>query len=267
MPLGFSLIAHAVMTTTLMSPLATAVQYIQLDEDTTIYQLAQQFATTTQQIQQLNHLKTMPTTLKARQTLKLPADHILVKPTHQSLPDFLAQHNLSIEMIRQFNPYLTLDVRQQYIAVSNKGMAHLAPPLLSQLLPPPPIQIAASQHLQQEQPPRKQAISKPQQSTAYTPGQCTAYAYEQRVKRHLPIPTDWGDAKYWAARAQQAGYTVSNQPRVNAILVSQEGAHGHVAIVEACEPNAIRVSEMNYQGEGVVSSRVINNPSAYQYIY
>ncbi|MCS4487323.1 CHAP domain-containing protein [Staphylococcus americanisciuri] len=266
MLLDFPLIANVFVSTTLMSS-STSTQNVQLTEDTTIYQLAQQFATTTQHIQELNHIKSIPLTFKMHQILKLPADHILVKPAHQTLPDFLAHHKLSIAQIQKFNPHLIPNESQQYIAISNKGMAHLSLPLLAQLLPSPPTHKISSQHAQQEQSTYKQVLPIHQYNNAYTPGQCTAYAYEQRAKRHLPIPTYWGDAKYWAMHAQQSGYTVSNQPRVNAILVSQEGVHGHVAIVEACDHNSIRVSEMNWQGEGIVSTRLINNPSAYQYIY
>ncbi|PNZ84273.1 CHAP domain-containing protein [Staphylococcus microti] len=256
---------------TLMSPPAAATQHVELSEDTTIYQLAQQFATTTRRIQQLNHLNDRHEHFKSHQTLTLPADDILMKPANESLSDFLSQQKLSLNAIQQFNPFLNLSDDQQYIAVSNKGMAHLTPPSLSQLIPmsqtfsqsPPTMEMPFEPSLQHTD------VSSQDMSfnNGYTPGQCTAYAFEQRQLRQRPIPNNWVDAKYWAMHAQQAGYTVSHQPRVNAILVSQEGAYGHVAIVEACYRNGIRVSEMNWQGEGIVSTRFINNPTAYQYIY
>ena len=256
---------------TLMAPPTAATQHVQLTDDTTIYQLAQQFATTTRRIQQLNHLNDTHEHFKPHQTLTLPADDILMKPANETLSDFLSQRKLSLNAIQQFNPFLNLSDDQQYIAVSNKGMAHLTVPLLSQLIPtsrtlpqiPSPMEISSDASLQ-----HTDVFSQDMSSNnGYTPGQCTAYAFEQRRLRQLPIPNDWGDAKYWAMHAQEAGYTVSHQPRVNAILVSQEGAYGHVAIVEACYRHGVRVSEMNWQGEGIVSTRFINNPTAYQYIY
>lgn len=248
-------LSHIFMVATLLSHPSTMIQQVSLPNDTTIYQLAQQFATTSECIKQLNYMTQTPRYLKKYETLKLPADHILMKPPHQTLPNFLHNQHISYDTFHKFNPY-NLHGDVQYIAISNKGMAHLSLPDLSQLLPNSTKYDTSPKTMPAEQ-----------IENTYISGQCTSYVFEQRRQRHRPISNNWGDAKYWAIHAQEAGYTVSNRPRANAILVSQEGRYGHVAIVEACHKHTILISEMNWQGEGVISQRVISNIGDYQYIY
>ncbi|UXR78757.1 MULTISPECIES: CHAP domain-containing protein [unclassified Staphylococcus] len=251
------IISHIFMVATLLSRSSEMTQQVSLPNDTTIYQLAQKFATTLERIKQLNPMLKTPQQLKKHETIKLPADHILLKPPHQTLTYFLHTHHISYDAFQKFNPY-NLQDDVQYIAISNKGMAHLSLPHLVDLLPNPTKYTSSLQTMT--------TASQPIKNT-YIPGQCTSYVFEQRLQRHLPISNDWGDAKYWAIHAQEAGYTVSRHPRVNAILVSQQGPYGHVAIVEACHGSTIRISEMNWQGEGIVSQRLISNDGDYQYIY
>ncbi len=98
---------------------------------------------------------------------------------------------------------------------------------------------------------------------AYPWGQCTWWSYERRHQLGLSTGSYFGDARSWGASAQSLGYWVDNQARaVGDVLVfapGQEGAdgyYGHVAIVEAVNPDgSIRISESNAKGLGVISQR------------
>ncbi|WHI60742.1 LysM peptidoglycan-binding domain-containing protein [Mammaliicoccus lentus] len=98
----------------------------------------------------------------------------------------------------------------------------------------------------------------------YTSGQCTYYAFSKRPD----IGSTWGNANNWANAAAQSGYTVNNTPSAGAILQSTAGGYGHVAYVENVNSDgSLQVSEMNYQGVGVVSSRTISASAAKAYNY
>jgi len=93
----------------------------------------------------------------------------------------------------------------------------------------------------------------------YSPGYCTWYAKQRRPD----LPNNLGNAITWVARAQAQGIQTGSAPRVGAI--GQQG--NHVVFVEAVNPDGtVLISEMNYKGYGVVSSRIAP-ASAFQYIY
>lgn len=84
-------------------------------------------------------------------------------------------------------------------------------------------------------------------------GYCTYYVAQ---KRFIP----WsGNAISWLANARAYGYETGSTPRVGAIIATNEGgATGHVGMVDAVDDDQITVSEMNYRGFGVISSRTIS---------
>jgi len=80
-------------------------------------------------------------------------------------------------------------------------------------------------------------------------GQCTTHA-ARRFDTVAPEPgVNWrGNAKYWYANADEAGWVVSpalRDARPGAVVV-WDGNAGHVAFVEAVMPEGIYVSEMNW---------------------
>lgn len=100
----------------------------------------------------------------------------------------------------------------------------------------------------------------------YTAGQCTYYVYD---KVGGSVGNTWGNANNWANAAAQAGYTVNNTPKAGAVMQTTQGAYGHVAYVENVgNDGSVTVSEMNYQGVDVVSTRTIpaSQASSYNYI-
>nr|WP_263314917.1 CHAP domain-containing protein [Mammaliicoccus sp. Marseille-Q6498] len=98
----------------------------------------------------------------------------------------------------------------------------------------------------------------------YTAGQCTYYAFSKRSD----LGSTWGNANNWASAAAQSGYTVNNNPSSGSILQSTAGGYGHVAYVDKVNSDgSIQVSEMNYKGVGVVSTRTISASAAGSYNY
>ena len=94
---------------------------------------------------------------------------------------------------------------------------------------------------------------------SYYAGQCTWY-----VKNTLPwVGNFWGNANQWAASAAAAGRLVDSNPTVGSVAVFMQGvagasSYGHVAVVTGVNGGMVTISEMNAQGEYVVSSRTIS---------
>lgn len=108
----------------------------------------------------------------------------------------------------------------------------------------------------------------------YPYGQCTWWAYERRHQLGLPVGSNFGDARNWAASAQALGYSVDNTPRVGDIVVfapgqaGASGVYGHVAVVEAVVDDKIVISEGNSGGAlGQATSRTLANAQNFTYIH
>lgn len=83
-------------------------------------------------------------------------------------------------------------------------------------------------------------------------GYCTYYVASVR-----PIP--WrGNAGTWLSGARAAGFATGDTPQVGAIIVTAESAAGHVGMVTGVNGDQITITEMNYHGFGVISSRTIS---------
>lgn len=97
----------------------------------------------------------------------------------------------------------------------------------------------------------------------YVAGNCTWFAKSKRPD----LPNRMGDAKYWYASAQKQGFLTGTESRKGAIGVNFEGRRGHVVYVEEWYANGtVKVSEMNFKGLYVVSSRIAPE-SEFKYIY
>ncbi len=112
------------------------------------------------------------------------------------------------------------------------------------------------------------AVSNNEQASAggrtFPFGYCTYWVAKKRV-----VPWS-GNAITWLAGAKSYGFPTGDTPAVGAIMVTSEGGRaGHVAYIEAVEGDQVTVSEMNYKGFGVVSTRTLSTKSAFikGYIY
>lgn len=95
----------------------------------------------------------------------------------------------------------------------------------------------------------------------YPPGQCT-YGVAS-MKGDIP---DWGNANNWASAARAAGYTVSATPILGAVAQTGRGSYGHVAVVTAITADGPMITEMNYDYNGGVRTRLAA-PGEFVYIY
>ena len=94
-------------------------------------------------------------------------------------------------------------------------------------------------------------------------GYCTWYVAS---KKYVP----WGgNAGTWLYHAKAYGAKTGKTPKKGAILVTNESWYGHVAIVEKVNGSTITVSEMNYKGFAVKSTRTLSvkSPVIKGYIY
>lgn len=135
-------------------------------------------------------------------------------------------------------------------------MAELATPQQVEA-PAPVVEAAPAEAVTYNQP----APSAPRGSSAgntYYHGYCTWYAKEKRPD----LPNMLGNGGQWSANAAAQGIPTGSTPRVGAIAEQP----GHVAYVEAVNGNMVTVSEMNYAGFGVVSTRTVP-ASTFHYIY
>lgn len=93
----------------------------------------------------------------------------------------------------------------------------------------------------------------------YSSGYCTWYAKTRRPD----MPNNLGNADTWVARASAQGLPTGSAPRAGAI--GQQGMH--VVYVESVNGDGtVTISEMNYKGYGVVSTRTVS-ASTFRYIY
>lgn len=111
-----------------------------------------------------------------------------------------------------------------------------------------------------------QRLSGPSRNSSgntYDWGYCTWY-----VKNRRPdLPNGLGNANTWYYRAQSFGLSVGSKARVGAVATTTAGSLGHVAYVEAVHGDGtITISEMNYKGVGIQSSRKASETSFF-YIY
>ena len=113
-------------------------------------------------------------------------------------------------------------------------------------------------------------LSVPATGNGYDLGYCTWYAYNRRAALGIPISGNWGNASSWAILARQSGFLVNTKPSVGAVMQTAAGGDGHVAIVETINSDgSVTVSEMNYVGWDVKSTRTIpaSQVSSYNYIH
>lgn len=89
---------------------------------------------------------------------------------------------------------------------------------------------------------------------------------------YMPYWGGRGNAKQWPANARNAGYTVSNIPKVHSVGISTGGAYGHAVWVEAVSGNRVYISQYNYRNAatgyraGEYSEQWVDK-GMYQYIY
>ncbi len=104
----------------------------------------------------------------------------------------------------------------------------------------------------------------------YAYGYCTYYAYNRRAEIGQPIGGNWGNAVSWAAMARASGFAVDHTPEAGAVIQNGGGwgGYGHVGIVERVNSDgSLLVSDMNYAGWNIISTRSVPASSVGNYNY
>lgn len=83
----------------------------------------------------------------------------------------------------------------------------------------------------------------------YAWGNCTSY-----VASRIAVPGSMGNAANWLNALLASGWR-GGEARRGAIAHTYAGPMGHVAVVEAVQGDMVLVSEMNYNGLGLVDFR------------
>lgn len=98
----------------------------------------------------------------------------------------------------------------------------------------------------------------------YDYGYCTWYV---KNRRGASLPNGLGNANTWYARARAMGMAVGSTPVAGAVGTTTRGSLGHVVYVDSVNADgSVNISEMNYKGFGVQSSRT-TSASEFMYIY
>lgn len=131
--------------------------------------------------------------------------------------------------------------------------------LIERPLPLPPVIVAAVQPKSNAAPANIPISRGGSVGNTYSPGYCTWYAKNMRPD----LPNNLGNANTWVARAAAQGIATGSAPRVGAI--GQQGMH--VVYVQSVNGDGtVTISEMNYKGFGVISTRTVP-AGTFQYIY
>lgn len=106
----------------------------------------------------------------------------------------------------------------------------------------------------------------------YAYGYCTYYAYNRRAELGRPIGGNWGNAVSWSAMARAQGFRVDHTPAAGAVIHNGGGwgGYGHVGIVERVNADgSLLVSDMNYAGWNIISTRTVpaSSVGTYNYIH
>ena len=107
----------------------------------------------------------------------------------------------------------------------------------------------------------------PVEGDTYAWGNCTYWAFANRLWIGKPISNSWGNANTWDENAMVDGYEIDHIPKVGDVMQSDEGALGHVAYVTNVDPvtGEWKISEMNAPHLNVVSTRTFDKASAMYY--
>ena len=183
-------------------------------------------------------------------------DKIVIPPVHGIVVTTKSSDTvISLGNKYAVDPQAIIDFNRLRTATLTPGMTLIIPGGVGGNFPPPPAlwQILAQQNNASSYPVKVLGCCLgPYVHNNFPAGWCTYYV---ATKRNVT----WnGDAGYWYQNASYQGFPVGPTPKVGAIMVTWESWAGHVAYVEAVNPDGSWVvSEMNWVAFNVIDERTI----------
>jgi len=182
-------------------------------------------------------------------------DQIVIPPVHGIVVTTKATDTVtSLATKYQVDAQSIIDFNRLRTPALTSGMTLVIPGGIGGAFPPPPAlyQIVAGLSTAAFNVKVIGCCLGPYVNNKFPVGWCTYYV---ATKRNI---TWSGDAGYWYANASAQGVPVGPTPKVGSIMVTWESWAGHVAYVEAVNPDGSWVvSEMNWVAFNVIDERTI----------
>lgn len=222
----------------------------------TVDSIAEQYGISEWTLRQSNGLSTY-TRVAADQELDiLPADGLMYLASKNiQLDSLAAQHEISLESIRHYNPQLDgLDTLSEGEAAFLPGVSARSAVRSARRLPTSRSITSSSVG---------SSVNLGETTAGFYRGYCTAWAAQRTKELGNDYVTWRGNGGAWAGNAAAQGREVNKTPAVGAIVVTNEGSVGHVAVIEEVhEDGSFTISEQNYTGWNQVSQRTLTADSS-----
>lgn len=225
------------------------IDYVVVEGDT-LWSIANKFDISTDTIKWANNIEDENLIKPGQKLIILPVSGVLhTVGAGETLEGIAGTYQASVEMIIKQNKLKDRNLKegQQLIIPGGKKPEPPKPPEPEPEPSPAPVATV---------PTRSRPVYYGGGGGNFPYGYCTWYVASRRS-----VPPGAGNAWTWFGAAQAAGWATGYTPAPGAIMVTWESGWGHVALVEAVYGNTFTVSEMNYVGWGVVSSRTITTSS------
>lgn len=200
---------------------------------------------------------------------KKPIDKPLTPPPENKPVQHIVADGESLSMIAEQHASTWIRLFAKNTQITNPDILHVGDtitiPFADEQLPVRPLPVSQAQAdivstgQSQTTANNVAAYRSSSAGNTYTAGYCTWYAKQRRPD----LPNNLGNADTWVARAASLGFATGSNPSVGAI--GQQGMH--VVYVESVNGDGtVTISEMNYQGLYITSSRTVPAGN-FMYIY
>lgn len=249
---GNAIAKLAVASSTSSSATKATFQRYTVQDGDTLWSIARQFGVTTDSIKWSNGV-TDENFVKPGQSLSIPSITGIIYTVKEgdTLEGIAGRFKASASMIESQNDLYGEEIKPGMLLIIPDGSIDEPAPAA-----PAPAQPTSSRRVAAA--PARAGLASGAYgggSNRFPWGYCTWWVAH---KRYVP----WsGNANQWYYNAQAYGRPVGRAPVSGAIMVTWESGWGHVAYVESVSGGSFTVSEMNYAGYGVVSSRTITTSS------